>query len=110
MNTAACRAIENIPALDQRDALALADEIIDDMIAVLQRDHSISSRSFIEWSLVLANLRARIAERIANEIEGHVDLRTVLLEIEAAECPDSTTVLSCENSCLSRDAPDDSGI
>ena len=75
MNTAACRAIENIPALDQRDALALADEIIDDMIAVLQRDHSISSRSFIEWSLVLANLRARIAERITNAIAGHVDLR-----------------------------------
>ena len=84
MNTAVCKAIENIRALDRRDALGLADEIIDDMIAVLQRDRNISSRSFTEWSLMLANLRARIAERITNEIAGHVSLSTVLLEIEAA--------------------------
>jgi hypothetical protein len=78
------KAIENIRALDQRDALALADEIVDDVIAALQRDRNISSRSFTEWSLVLANLRARIAERIAGEIAGHVSLAAVLLELEAA--------------------------
>ena len=87
--TAICRAVENIRALDRRDALALADEIIDDMISVLQRDRNISSRSFSEWSLALADLRARIAEQIADEIEGHVDRGTVLLEIEAAEWPDA---------------------
>jgi hypothetical protein len=87
--TAAYRAIENIRALDQRDALTLADTIVDDMVAVLQREHNILSRSSAEWSLALANLRARIAERIAEEIEGHVDLRTVLLELEAAEFPDA---------------------
>ena len=32
----------------------------------------------------MANLRARIAERITNEIAGHVCLSAVLLEIEAA--------------------------
>jgi len=57
LNTA--KALENIRALDRRNARALADEIVDDMIALLQRDRNISSRSFTEWSLVLANLRAR---------------------------------------------------
>jgi hypothetical protein len=84
MNTAACRAVENIPALDRRDAFALADEIIDDVIAALQRDRNIPSRSFTEWEMRLANLRARIAERIDREITGHVSLSAVLLEIEAA--------------------------
>ena len=87
LNTA--KALENIRALDRRDALALADEIVDDVIATLQCDRDVSSRSSTEWSLGLANLRARIAERIGDEIEGHVDLATVLLEIEAAEFPDA---------------------
>ena len=76
--------LENIPALNRRDALALADEIIDDMISALQRDRETSSRSFAQWELKLANLRARIAERITNKIAGHVSLSAVLLEIEAA--------------------------
>jgi hypothetical protein len=80
--TTACNAVENIRALDQRDALALADAIIDDTIAALQRDRNISSRSFTEWELALASLRARIAERIASEIVGHVNLETVLLELK----------------------------
>jgi hypothetical protein len=82
--TAAYRAIENIRALDQRDAFTLADRIVDDTIATLQRDRNISSRSFTEWELALASLRARIAERIASEIVGHVSLAEVLLELEAA--------------------------
>jgi DNA-binding transcriptional regulator YdaS (Cro superfamily) len=76
-------AIENIRALDQRDAQALADEIIGDMIAALQRDREIPPRSFARWSLVLADLRVCIAERIANEIEGHIDRETALLELKA---------------------------
>jgi hypothetical protein len=81
--TAAYEAIENIRALDRRDARALADEIVDDTIAVLQRDCNIPSRSFSEWSLALADLRARIAEQIAHEIEGHIDRETALLELKA---------------------------
>jgi hypothetical protein len=84
MNTAACRAIENIRALDQRDALVLADGIVNDMIVALQRDRNIPSKSFTEWELILANLRGRIGERIAHEITGCVSLSEVLLEIEAA--------------------------
>ena len=84
MNTEAGKAIENIKALDGRDAARLADVIIDDVIIALRRDRSISSKSFMEWELALANLRARIAERITNEIAGHVSLSAVLLEIEAA--------------------------
>ena len=81
--TAAYEAVENIRALDRRDALALADEIVDDVIAALQRDRSLSPHSFTEWSLTLADLRACIAERIANEIEGHIDRETALLELKA---------------------------
>ena len=39
--TAAYEAVENIRALDRRDALALADEIVDDVIAALQRDRNL---------------------------------------------------------------------
>jgi hypothetical protein len=81
--TAAYKAVENVRALDRRDALVLADAIVDDTIAELQRAREIPPRSFAEWSLTLAGLRARIAERIANEIEGHVDREIVLLELKA---------------------------
>jgi nucleoid DNA-binding protein len=81
--------LENIPGLDRRDALALADAIVDDMIAALKRDCEIPLRSFAQWELALADLRERIAEQIADEIEGHVDRGTVLLEIEAAEWPNA---------------------
>ena len=67
----------------------MADAIVEDVIAALQRDRNISSRSFTEWELLLAGLRARIAERIAEEITGHVDRQAVLLELEAAEWPDA---------------------
>jgi DNA-binding transcriptional regulator YdaS (Cro superfamily) len=83
MNTAVYEAVENIRALDRRDAQVLADEIVDDMIAALQRGREIPPRSFARWSLVLADLCARIAERIANEIEGHIDRETALLELKA---------------------------
>jgi hypothetical protein len=63
----------------------LADEILNDTIAALQRDRNISARSFAEWELILANLRQRIAERVAGEIVGYVDLETVLRELEFAE-------------------------
>lgn len=81
----AVKAVENLQAFSRRDALALADEIINDTIAALQRDRNLSCRSFGEWELRLANLRQRIAERIAGEIVGCVDLETVLRELEFAE-------------------------
>lgn len=77
-------AIENLRALDRRDALVLADAIVDDTIAVLRRDRNNSFRSFTEWELALADLHARIADRIAGEIAGHVDVAAVLIEFEAA--------------------------
>ena len=97
-------AIEDIPALNQRDALTLADEIVDDMIAALKRDRETAFRSFAQWELALANLRARIAERITNEIAGHVSLSAVLLEIEAAtdwqELLGATNAPRCSTACL----------
>ena len=76
LSVSACKeSIESIRALDRRDALILADEIVDGVIATLQRDRNIPPRSFAEWELVLANLHMHIAEQIADEIAGHVDLR-----------------------------------
>ena len=46
-----------------------------------KRDGETPRRSFAQWELTLANLRARIAERITKEISGH---SAVLLEVEAA--------------------------
>jgi hypothetical protein len=88
--TAACDAVENLPVLGRCDAFALADRIIDDTIAALQRDPNISSRSFTEWELKLADLRARVAERLSLAVVGYVELETVLRELEfAAEYSDA---------------------
>jgi hypothetical protein len=76
--------VENLPTLDKHDAATLADAIINDTIAALQRDRNNASRSFTELELALADLRARIAERLTAAINGHVHLADVLLEIEAS--------------------------
>lgn len=83
MNTAICQAVENITALNKRDAAALADKIIDAVIDALRRDPAIPSRTFAAWSLQMADLRARVAEQITAEIEGRVDLDEVLSTIES---------------------------
>jgi hypothetical protein len=77
------KSIENLSTLDRRDAAELADEIIIDTITAL-RDRDGASRSFAEWELMLANLRARITERLTTAIDGHVHLNDVLFEIEAS--------------------------
>jgi hypothetical protein len=78
------KTIEDLPTYDRADALALADAaIINDTIAALQRDRNNATRSFTELELALADLRACVAARLANAIIGHVDLATVLLELEA---------------------------
>jgi hypothetical protein len=77
------RAVENIAKLTRRDAGALADQMIDTTIDALRRNPEIPARSFAEWSLILAGLRPRIAEQIADLIDGHADLDEVLTTIEA---------------------------
>jgi len=71
-------AVADTPTLDQRDALALADEIVDLLIDALPRD-----RSFYEWALALAPLRAAIAARINQVTLGRAVLDEVLNAIEA---------------------------
>jgi hypothetical protein len=80
MTSRVYRAVANTPALDDRDARALADEIVDRLIDALQRDPTITFR---EWSLALAPLRAQIADRIHALINGRADLDEVLNTIEA---------------------------
>ena len=54
LNATACKeAIENIRALDRRDALRAGRCDYYDTIAALQRDRNVSTRSFIEWELRL---------------------------------------------------------
>jgi hypothetical protein len=82
------KSLDSIPVLGWRDAHTLADEIIDVVIAVLQHEPSISPpRSFIEWSLVLANPRARVAELIAGKTKGFADLESVRNSLQT-EWPD----------------------
>jgi hypothetical protein len=82
MSSAAVRAVENITALTARDAAALADEILDQLIAALRRDQG-NARTSDEWTLALANLRERIAELLAQHVVGRVDLEEVLRTLEA---------------------------
>jgi hypothetical protein len=83
------KAIEDIPVFTRRDALALADAIVDGIIITLQRDREIQHRSSAEWFLALADLHARITEMIAAEAEGCVGLETVLLEVSSLELVDA---------------------
>ena len=75
------QAVENIRALDRRDALALADAIVRNTIVALQRDREIPHRSFAQWELALANLHRQLTEEIACVIVGHVDLGEVLATV-----------------------------
>ncbi len=77
------RAVENIAALNKRDAASLADRIIDGVIDALRRDPAIPPRSFADWSLVLADLRPRVAEQIDDVIGGHVNREKVLTTLGA---------------------------
>jgi hypothetical protein len=83
MNSEIYRAVRDIPALDRKDAAALADRIIEGLIDSLRRNPTLPARSYAEWELLFAPTRARAAEQIAATIDGHVDLDEVLTTIVA---------------------------
>jgi hypothetical protein len=57
----------SVDSLDSDDAEALADEIVDLVIAVLRRE--LPQRSLQEWTLTLADLRQQIAWLLAREFD-----------------------------------------
>jgi hypothetical protein len=72
------QAIEDIAALDRRDAEQLTDQIIDLLIRELMRDHTLPSRSSPDWSIKLATARQHVGELIHRRINGRVDRQDVL--------------------------------
>jgi hypothetical protein len=70
-------AIEDLPILDVIDAHELADAIVDKVISDLVRDPN-NTRSHREWSVALADTRARIVEQIHRRIYGHALIDDVL--------------------------------
>jgi hypothetical protein len=83
MSSEIYRAVRDVPALDRKDAAALADRVIDSLIDSLRRNPTLPTRSHSEWDLLLADQRQRTAEQIAATIDGHVDLDEVLVTITA---------------------------
>jgi hypothetical protein len=78
-----CRVIEDIRALDRRDALQLADGIFDSFIGELQRIPGIPRRSHAEWRVLLGQIHPQITEQIDQLTCGRVDLDEVLNTIES---------------------------
>ncbi len=78
------KAVENMKALNKRDAAWHADRVLDAFIEALQRDPALPPRSYREWSVALADLRPRVTDQLASMIVGCVDLDTVLDVIAAA--------------------------
>jgi hypothetical protein len=85
------QAVENIRALNRRDALVLADAIVWNTIAALQRDHEIPYRSFAQWELALANLHRQQTEEIACVIVGYVDLSEVIATVTVTAPTDAVS-------------------
>jgi hypothetical protein len=77
-------AIEDLPALGVLDAHELGDLIIEQVIQKLQRDSSIPARSYSEWMVALADVRARIVEQIHLSIRNHVHIDDVLRALDGA--------------------------
>jgi hypothetical protein len=73
--------IEHLPILDVIDAHQLADLAIDGVISELMRAPN-TSRSYLEWVLVLADVRARIAQQISRRTCGRVHIDDVLHAFE----------------------------
>jgi hypothetical protein len=73
MNERLKKQIEDIPALDQVDAAALTDVIVDAAIDVLMSDQTLPKRTAFEWWLALATLHARVVEKITSQIYDHID-------------------------------------
>lgn len=82
VHTNILKAIQDIPALNRRDAASLADRILETVIDRLRRDPGLPSRSADVWWLTLAPAHSRLTEIIAAEILGYADLGQVLTTIE----------------------------
>jgi hypothetical protein len=68
------KAIQDLSALDKRDAEKLGDQIRDLIIdEVLHRDPDMPGHSYTVWVLVLSGVRQQIAELIDSVIHNHVD-------------------------------------
>jgi hypothetical protein len=75
-------AVDWLDVLTRADAAVLASSIIDNLIdelrEELQNNPTIPKRTFLEWQLLLANLRNLVEEQVAELIENRVDLREVI--------------------------------
>lgn len=78
-----CKAVQDTPAFDRRDAAWLADRMLEIVIDQLRRDPRLPSRSADAWWLTLAPAHSRLTEIIAAMILGHADLGQVLTTIQA---------------------------
>ena len=75
------REIENVHTLTRRDALALADDMMKDVIARLrQRDPRRSTES---WWQILAPTHERMVETLFAVIRGRASLEEILKIVEA---------------------------
>jgi hypothetical protein len=65
-------AIGDLAALGRADALELADEIRDAVIAQHRRDPAMPRRCYREWCDTLANVHAAVAARLTERIAHRV--------------------------------------
>jgi hypothetical protein len=76
------QAIYDLYALDRCDAEQLSQEIIDRTIDVLLHDPALPPRSFLIWSIKLANARQQIAEHLHPIVDNRIDRDDVLRELD----------------------------
>jgi hypothetical protein len=103
------------------DAEQLADMIIDQIIATLQRNRALQALSTQAWTLILADVRQSIAKYIYARIREHIDRSDVInaladYQLEPERNPFETILegyadaqlRDLENSCIGQDVePDD---
>jgi hypothetical protein len=75
------RAIQDLYGLGKCDAEQLGDQILDHLVKVLQHDPAFPGRSFLIWSVALADARQRIVEYVHDIIADHVARDDVLNEL-----------------------------
>ena len=78
------RQIEKLPVLGRVDAERIVDQFFNaTLIPILQRDPAITSRSFYEWRISLADARAAITEHLHHRIRGHIHCDDVVYLLDA---------------------------
>jgi hypothetical protein len=75
------QAIQDLRALGKSDAEQLGDQIRNQLIDVLQRDPALPARTFLVWTIALANARQHFVEHINLIINDHVDRNDVYNEL-----------------------------